>query len=126
MASWKEIVSDYIRAKLVTGKIMVGSKARYEQSYSLIDFADDDLINKRALLGISVLPIPIEADITAGDSQPVTIPYSGLMVWPTVIYRNADGSVYSGATSTDDGSNIIVTGDGGATFADSFKVIVKA
>jgi hypothetical protein len=67
---------------------------------------------------------PIEHDVTAGDSQPVTIPYTA-WVWPTVLFRDSSGNKYGGALDQDTGTSIIVTGDGGTTFADSFKIIVK-
>lgn len=65
--------------------------------------------------------------VTAGDSQPLTIAHTD-MIWPSVLYRNSDGSRYGGATDTDTGTDIVVTGDadGGGGFADSFVVIVKA
>lgn len=127
MAGWKGISVDRLIAKLTGGKIGHESKSTYVTAYSLIDFDDDDLINKRALSGLAVLPTPIQVDITAGDSQPVTIPHPD-MIWPSVLYRNADGSEYGGGHDSDDGADIIITGDAqdDGTFADSFTVIVKA
>lgn len=69
----------------------------------------------------------IIADVTAGDPQPLTINY-GTLQWPNVIYRNADGSRYGGATDLDNGTEVVITGDADVSgnFADSFVVIVKA
>lgn len=69
----------------------------------------------------------IQRNVTAGDPQPLTISHPG-MTWPTVLYRKVDGSRYGGATDSDNGTSIIVTGDAdsGGNFNDSFTVIVKA
>jgi len=70
---------------------------------------------------------PIVMDITSGVTTiPQMIAHPG-MTWPIVFFRAPDGSIYTGATSVDDGTNIIVSGDdmGDGTFADSFTVIIK-
>lgn len=71
--------------------------------------------------------LPITRNVTAGDSQPLTIPHPG-MVWPQVFYRTLSGDEYGGAHSNDNGTNIVVTGDAdmSGNFADTFIVIVKA
>lgn len=77
----------------------------------------------------SVPPVPdIVRSITGGVTTiPQTITHTGT-TWPTVIFRDGAGNVYSGATSQDTGTDIVVTGDDDGTgkFADSFVVIVKA
>lgn len=77
----------------------------------------------------AVPPVPdIVQSITGGVTTiPQTIAHTG-MTWPTVIFRDGSGNVYSGATSQDTGTDIVVTGDtgDGTTFADSFVVIIKA
>lgn len=77
----------------------------------------------------STPPVPtITRNITGGVTTiPQTIAHAG-MVWPTVIFRDGSGNIYGGATSQDNGTSIIVTGDddGSGNFADTFIVVVKA
>ena len=70
---------------------------------------------------------PIVRNITGGVTTiPQTIVHTG-MTWPSVIFRDGSGNEYAGATSQDNGTSIIVTGDddGSGKFADSFVVVVK-
>lgn len=108
-------------------KIQSAQRVSYDVRYALSDLDDDDHITKNILESFFPIPAaPIVASVVAGDTQPLTIAHTG-MTWPNVIYRNADGSRYGGATDTDDGTNIIITGDadGSGNFADSFTVIIK-
>lgn len=111
-----------------TDPILVRGKARFAQDLVTADLADRDVpswINVLNAIGSVVFGF-IKVDVVAGDPQPLTIPHPDF-TWPTVMYRNADGSRYGGATDTDTGSDIVVTGDddGSGNFADSFTVIVK-
>lgn len=117
----KGAVLDYITSKLA--RIGITTRLSYKTRYELADLSDDDLVTKY-LLGTLVPNTPIITNVTAGDPQPLTIPYAPL-ISPNVIYRNPDGSRYGGSTDTDNGTDIVVTGDGGSTFADTFTVIVQ-
>lgn len=56
--------------------------------------------------------------------NPITVPYISAIA-PILVFRKPDGSNYSGAvTNTDTGTSIILTGDGGATFQDTFNFII--
>src|SRR5690348_14184993 len=114
----KGVLADWISS--VLPRVSIGKIFGYAHRYELGDLEDDDLVTKYLLVNSipSGIPDPITHAVIAGDAQPVTIPYAPF-VSPNVKYRNADGSRYSGATDTDDGTNIIVTGDadGSGNFA---------
>lgn len=115
-------IIDYIKA--FGAKLGIGSLATYDTLPVTGDLEDNDIPAWGNVLAATGGTLPIPVTVTAGDSQPLTIPYTGITN-PFAIFRLPDGTRYAGATDQDDGSNIIVTGDGGSTFADTFVVIVK-
>lgn len=124
----KGAVLDYITSLL--DRITVTTRLFYKTRYELADLNDDDLVTKYLLLNnSSSIPDPVVNAITGGTTpNPITVPYTG-MVYPTLIFRNADGSNYGGAVNNvDNGSSIVLTGDddGAGHFADSFQFIIKA
>lgn len=109
-----------------TNPMLIRGKGRFAQDVITADLVSRDVPSWANVLAIIPVPTPIVVDVTAGDSQPLVIPHPDF-TWPSVMYRNADGSRYGGATDSDDGSNLTITGDADDTgaFADSFTVIVK-
>lgn len=113
----------------VLERIGVASKMGYKERYELIDLADDDFITKYLLVNnISPVVEQITTDIVGGETpNPITVSYE-FMTNPTLIFRNSDGSNYSGAVNNvDTGTEIVLTGDdtGDGTFADSFVFTIK-
>ena len=101
-----------------------------ETALALSSKGDNDYITKKEYTDNTALPIaPIITAVIGGVTHyPLTVNYGASgMSYPSVIYRNPDGSRYTGATDTDDGANIIVTGSSadGITFADTFNFIIK-
>lgn len=97
---------------------------------SLTDMPDNGLVTKSMLE--NALPpngAQVITEIIGGTTpNPITVPYTGF-VNPTLIFRNANGSNYSGATNNvDTGAEIVLTGDddGSGHFADSFSFVIKA
>ena len=68
---------------------------------------------------------PVITRVTAGNLQPFHIINTNWKV-SSVLYRNADGTIYGGATSQDTGTEILITGDddGSGNFIDTFDVII--
>jgi len=108
----------------------------YTNPPSLTDLEANGLVTKTMLLA-AVPPFaadPVTTAIVGGvTANPITVNY-GDMQDPTLIFRNADGTNYSGAVNSIDhaydGSpvnSITLTGDddGAGHFADSFSFIIK-
>lgn len=118
-----------IISAIFSNKVAVRENLFYDTVKGDLDFADDDLINKRCLLAL--IPDPDSQIITpiigGTTGNPITVTY-GAMTNPTLIFRNADGSNYAGAVNNvDNGTAIVLTGDdnGSGKFADSFSFILK-
>jgi hypothetical protein len=123
-----ESVISRIISAIKGNRIAIRENLFYDAYKSTIDFADDDLPNWRAVKAeignINQITTPITSGVTG---NPITVAYTG-MVNPTLIFRNGDGSNYSGATNNvDNGTEIILTGDddGHGKFADTFSFIIK-
>lgn len=125
----KQALLQRIFARLVTDSILSDNVIEYTDPPSLTDLPDDGLVTKNMMQ--EQFPVPgaqVTQLITGGITpNPTTVPYTGF-VNPTLIFRNADGSNYTGLTSNvDDGSSIVLTGDddGSGHFIDSFTIIIK-
>jgi hypothetical protein len=118
-----------IFALLTTDSILSDNVIEYTDPPSFTDLPDNGLVTKNMIE--TQYPVPgaqvvtaIEAGVTA---NPITVAY-GTMINPTLIFRNSDGSNYSGAVNNvDTGAGITLTGDddGAGHFADSFSFIIK-
>lgn len=125
----KGAILDWIRS-MAGGSIMSDSVIEYLDPPSLTDLPDNGLVTKN-MLENALPPTPTDQIITPIVSgvtgNPKTVNY-GEMVNPTLIFRNSDGSNYSGAVNNiDNGTEIVLTGDddGSGKFADSFSFIIK-
>lgn len=94
---------------------------------------DNNSLVTKGMLQVVADSIPgaipqVTTPIVGGTTpNPITVPYTG-MENPTLIFRNADGSNYSGAVNNvDTGTDIVLTGDDDGTghFADSFSFVIK-
>lgn len=124
-----ESVISRIISAIKGDKVAVRENLFYDTVKGNLDFEDDDLINKRTVEAIiSGGTLQITTNIVAGTTpNPKTVAYSG-MVNPSLVFRNLDGSNYSGATNNvDNGTDIVLTGDDDGTghFADTFTFIIK-
>lgn len=118
-----------IFARLIGDSILSDNVIEYTNPPSLTDLPDNGLVTK--IMIETEYPVPgaqVTTVIISGVTEnPITVPY-GMMVNPTLIFRNADGSNYSGAVNNvDTGSAIVLTGDddGFGHFEDSFTFIIK-
>lgn len=115
-------------------KVAIRENLFYDSVKTLIDFADDDLINLRAAKSLISGGDDIKTPIVGGTTaNPITIEY-GSLTDPTIICRNTDGTEYSGTQKTLDNAyagspdnSITFTGDdnGSGKFLDTFYIILK-
>lgn len=122
----KGAILDWISS--VADRIRSANIIQYTTRYELADLQDDSLVTKYLLLNNISPTEPIVTPIVGGTTpNPISVNY-GAMEFPTLIFRNADGSNYAGATNNvDDGTAITLTGDddGSGHFADSFTFVIK-
>lgn len=119
-----------IFALLTTDNIISDNVIVYSNPPSLTDLPDAGLVTKN-MLESQYTPsgTPVVTSIVGGTTaNPITVAYTGFE-YPTLVFRNSDGSNYAGAVNNvDNGSSIVLTGDDDGTghFADSFTFIIKA
>lgn len=125
----KQALLQRIFARLIGDSIYSDNVIEYTNAPSLTDLPDQGLVTKNMLLSqYSPGGVQVVTSIVGGTTgNPITVPYTDI-INPTLIYRNADGSSYSGAVNNiDTGDTIVLTGDDDGTgkFADSFSFIIK-
>lgn len=129
-------VFNWLKSKVSTGFIQFRSFAAYYTSDGSTvpqsQLPNDNSFVTRGMLNIvaeSMSAGPqVITDIVGGTTpNPITVDYASIQN-PTLIFRNADGSNYGGATNnTDTGTSIILQGDddGSGHFVDSFTFTIK-
>lgn len=122
----ESVVSRIISA-IKGARVAVRENLFYDTPKSLIDFADDDLINKRALSGAGIIIPPDPVVITAGvTATPLAVAYVAT-VSPGYTLLRSDDSFDNNTNVTYDGANFTIYGadDGTGRFADSFTFSIK-
>ncbi len=123
-----ESVISRIISAIKNAKVAVRENLFYDTFKGAIDFADDDLINKRtvaAMIAGGGLPATI---ITAGvDGTPTTVAYT-MTANPGYVLINTGSNLIDNLTNVSyDGANFTILGadDGTGKFADSFTFTIK-
>lgn len=122
----ESVVSRIISA-IKGAKVAVRENLFYDTPKSLIDFADDDLINKRALSGAGVIIPPDPVDIVAGlTTTPLIIAYNTTVSPSYTLIRGSDNT-YDWARVAYDGSRFTITGDDDGTghWIDDYTFSIK-
>jgi len=127
MASFKEVVTDFIRAKIATGKVFFGTKATYKNYYTVVDFLPDDIPNWRAVqsvlgafgVGFQVpfssatgLSINWQTDIPPGFTDTYADIFGAMTPKPYVFIltggaSNEKAKLEFDMKTTDDGTNLL-------------------
>lgn len=122
----ESVVSRIISA-IKGNKVAIRENLFYDTVKGNLDFAADDLINKRCALAIlaggGVDPVPITAGTTV---TPLIVAYSA-SANPSYILQRADDSFDWNTDVKYDGANFTIAGDddGSGKFADSYTFVIK-
>lgn len=126
-----ESVISRIISAIRGGKVAVRENLFYDTVKGNLDFADDDLVNKRTVAGMIAaggIVIP-PTDIVAGTTDtPLVIPYADTENPGYTLVRLSDNSFDWNTNVQYDGTNFTINGGEGATagkFADSFTFAIK-
>jgi hypothetical protein len=123
-----EIIVARIVSAIFGNKIPIRENLFYDKFKGTVDFADDDLVNKRyvdsSTGGIPPNPTVIVAGTTA---TPLVIAYSATSSPAYTLLRTSDNSYDNNTTVTYDGANFTILGAdaGDGTFADGYTFSIK-
>jgi hypothetical protein len=123
-----EISVSRIISAIFGNKVAVRENLFYDTLKGTVDFADDDLVNKRyvdsSTGGIPPSPTVIVAGVTR---TPLVIAYSATSSPAYTLLRTSDNSYDNNTTIIYDGANFTILGvdDGTGKFADGYKFSIK-
>jgi hypothetical protein len=123
-----EIIVARIISAILGNKVPIRENLFYDKFKGTVDFADDDLVNKRyvdsATGGIPPNPTVIIAGVTP---TPLVVAYNATSSPGYTLVRTSDNSYDYNTTVIYDGANFTIVGadDGTGRFADGYTFSIK-